>query len=194
MILTDLTRQCVPPTDHAHAKTSQREVLAAVVFLGLWPAVVLAQATGTAEAGNPTVFSAEWWTEMWGNVHDPWFLFGMAAQGLFFSRFMLQWIVSEKRGKSTIPVSFWYLSLAGGICIFVYAIHEAQPVFMLAQLLACVIYIRNLMLIYSYRNRRRRAGLPVKELDEPSTTVPENGAPANSANDEPAPTLTESRT
>src|SRR3990172_4969991 len=85
----------------------------------------------------------------------------MVAQAVFFLRFLVQWIVSERRGESVIPVAFWYLSLLGSGLIFVYAIRRADPVFMLAQLLACVIYVRNLMLIYGQRRRSRtRAGRP----------------------------------
>jgi len=66
---------------------------------------------------------------------------------------MVQWIVSERRGESVIPLAFWYLSLLGSILIFVYAIRKADPVFMLASVLQCVIYVRNLMLIYRRRGR-----------------------------------------
>jgi len=77
----------------------------------------------------------------------------MGAQGVFFLRFVWQWIVSERRKRSTIPIAFWYLSLAGAICTFIYACHQADLVFMLAQILASGIYVRNLMLIYAHRKR-----------------------------------------
>jgi len=131
----------------------------ALLILGMITDVVL-----TAEAEG----SAQWKNELWNNIVDPWFIFGMGAQGLFFLRFIIQWIVSEKRKRSTIPVVFWYISLAGAAATFVYAVHEAQPVFMLAQVLACIIYIRNLMLIYQRPRRIKRAGLPTTDLDEPS--------------------------
>jgi lipid-A-disaccharide synthase-like uncharacterized protein len=122
----------------------------------------------------PAESAGAWRDEFWRNVLDPWFIFGMGAQGLFFLRFIIQWVVSERRKRSTIPVAFWYISLAGGLTTFVYAVHEAQPVFMLGQLLACVIYVRNLMLINNRRARLRRAGLPsggvssTVEGDEPA--------------------------
>ncbi|UCD30710.1 MAG: lipid-A-disaccharide synthase N-terminal domain-containing protein [Planctomycetota bacterium] len=114
---------------------------------------------------GPTQIDGQWKDELWNNIYDPWFIFGMGAQGLFFLRFIIQWIVSEKKKRSTIPVIFWYLSLAGAAATFVYAVHEAQPVFILAQILACVIYIRNLMLIYQRDSSRKRAGLPAQEPD-----------------------------
>ncbi len=104
---------------------------------------------------------ATWSRAFWANVWNPWFVFGMVAQGVFFMRFVIQWIVSERRRESTIPVSFWYLSLIGALGTFVYAVGRADPVIMIAQLLACFIYIRNLMLIHNLARRRRLAGLPV---------------------------------
>lgn len=82
-----------------------------------------------------------------------WILFGFGGQFLFFLRFVVQWYVSEKHKRVVVPVVFWYISIAGSATIFVYAMHRRDIVFMTAQLLACVIYVRNLMLIY-----RRSAG------------------------------------
>lgn len=107
-----------------------------------------------------------WFQEFWGNLWDPWFMFGMAAQAIFFMRFVVQWIASERRKRSTIPIAFWYLSLVGGLATFIYACHEAQPVFMLGQLLACMIYVRNLMLIYGHAGRvGESGGRPIGELE-----------------------------
>lgn len=92
-------------------------------------------------------------------LRDPWVWFGFGAQGLFLMRFIWQWVVSEKRGRSTVPVAFWYFSLAGGLSLFVYATHNSDLVIMWGQLLACVIYVRNLMLIHRSAARRRAVGL-----------------------------------
>ncbi len=97
-------------------------------------------------------------------VRDPWLWFGFGAQGLFFARFLWQWIVSEKRGHSTIPIAFWYLSLAGGVGTFIYAWYRRELVFMAGQVVACAIYLRNLTLIYGQARRRRLAGLPRVKL------------------------------
>jgi lipid-A-disaccharide synthase-like uncharacterized protein len=91
--------------------------------------------------------------ELWASLRDPGFFFGMAAQFAFFLRFFVQWVISEKRRRSTMPIAFWYFSLAGGLMMFVYAVHRAEAVFMLGQLFACFIYLRNLMLIYGHRRR-----------------------------------------
>ena len=51
-------------------------------------------------------------------------IIGFTGQALFASRFIVQWIYSEKVGKSSIPVIFWYLSIFGGIGLLIYAISE----------------------------------------------------------------------
>ena len=75
-------------------------------------------------------------------------IIGFLGQGLFASRFIVQWIYSEKEGKSTIPVVFWYLSIMGGIGLLIYAISRKDPVIILGQSFGIFIYLRNLILIY----------------------------------------------
>ena len=76
-----------------------------------------------------------------------WILLGLAGQAAFFSRFLVQWIASERVGRSVVPVAFWYLSLVGSATLFVYAIHRREPIFLLGQTLGCFVYVRNLVLI-----------------------------------------------
>ena len=83
---------------------------------------------------------------------NPWVCFGFLAQFVFAMRFVLQLIASERRKRSYVPVAFWYLSLAGGIMLFTYALQLRDPVFVLGQGLGCFIYIRNLILIYRRRS------------------------------------------
>ena len=73
---------------------------------------------------------------------------GFIGQGLFASRFVVQWIYSEKQGKSSIPLSFWYLSIFGGIGLLIYALSRKDPVIITGQLFGILIYSRNLILIY----------------------------------------------
>ena len=94
---------------------------------------------------------------------DPWVFFGFAAQGCFMMRFVWQWLASERRGESHIPVIFWYFSLGGGTMLFIYAVHIIDPVIMLGQALGILIYLRNLRLIYRSKARDPRAGFPVAE-------------------------------
>jgi lipid-A-disaccharide synthase-like uncharacterized protein len=79
---------------------------------------------------------------------DPfWFALGLAGQAIFFSRFLVQWIASERAGKSYIPRIFWWLSLAGSMLLLGYAIHRKDAVFVLGQAFGWVVYARNLVLI-----------------------------------------------
>ena len=73
---------------------------------------------------------------------------GFVGQGLFASRFVVQWIYSEKKGESSIPVIFWYLSIFGGIGLLIYAIFRKDPVIITGQIFGILIYTRNLILIY----------------------------------------------
>ena len=72
---------------------------------------------------------------------------GLLGQALFSARFIVQWIASERRRASHVPVAFWYLSIAGGITLLGYAIYRADPVFILGQSTGVFIYARNLYLI-----------------------------------------------
>ena len=108
---------------------------------------------------------------------QPLVLFGFAAQFVFFLRFVVQWFESERRGRSHIPIAFWYLSLAGGVMILIYAILKRDLVFTCASILSLVIYIRNLMLIYRrgqrvHGRRQRRALLADGEQLEEVSPVP----------------------
>ncbi len=80
-----------------------------------------------------------------------WTLLGFLGQALFFGRFFFQWIVSERRGASVIPIGFWFFSLGGGSLLLAYAIHLRDPVFIVGQSGGLLIYIRNLMLIFRHR-------------------------------------------
>ena len=86
-----------------------------------------------------------------------WLLIGFAGQALFSARFLVQWLYSERMGRSVVPLAFWYLSLAGGSTLFVYALHIGDPVFILGQSVGSLIYSRNLYFIH--RERRRLTGI-----------------------------------
>ena len=81
-------------------------------------------------------------------------IIGFLGQGLFASRFIFQWIYSEKKGESAIPIIFWYLSIFGGIGLLVYAISRKDPVIIVGQLFGIFIYLRNLFLIYKKKNEK----------------------------------------
>ncbi len=82
---------------------------------------------------------------------NAWLVIGFTGQLIFGSRFLIQWIFSEMKGESHIPVIFWYLSLGGGMILLVYSIHIGDPVFIVGQLTGVIVYVRNLILIYRKR-------------------------------------------
>ncbi|HEU4686309.1 MAG TPA: lipid-A-disaccharide synthase N-terminal domain-containing protein [Nitrospira sp.] len=77
-----------------------------------------------------------------------WIAVGFLGQGLFFGRWLIQWIASERTAKSQVPIAFWYMSLVGGLITLAYAIYRRDPVFIAGQSIGAIVYIRNLMLIY----------------------------------------------
>jgi lipid-A-disaccharide synthase-like uncharacterized protein len=78
-----------------------------------------------------------------------WLAVGFVGQALFASRFLVQWIVSERRRESVIPIAFWYFSICGGLILFAYSLYRMDPVFILGQSFGIVVYSRNLYLIFS---------------------------------------------
>ncbi len=85
---------------------------------------------------------------------DFWLAFGILAQLLFTARFIVQWLASEKAGRSVMPLAFWFLSIAGGGMTLVYGLVRREPIIIMGQALAVVIYIRNIMLIFKERRTR----------------------------------------
>ncbi len=81
-----------------------------------------------------------------------WVAVGFLGQALFSARFLIQWIASERRRRSVIPVAFWYFSLGGGLVLLAYATWRRDPVFILGQATGAFIYARNLLFI---RRERR---------------------------------------
>ncbi len=81
-----------------------------------------------------------------------WLGIGFFGQSLFFSRWIIQWIASERKAESQMPIAFWYMSLIGGLIVLAYAIHRRDPVFIAGQSIGSFVYLRNLMLIYRKRS------------------------------------------
>ena len=90
---------------------------------------------------------------------DFWLVFGVVAQLLFAARFLVQWISSERAGKSVIPFAFWIFSMGGGLMTLVYGIVKREPVIILGQGLATIIYVRNIMLIFRSGETGQRKGM-----------------------------------
>lgn len=87
-----------------------------------------------------------------------WIVIGFIGQTIFASRFLIQWIVSERASKSIIPNIFWWISIVGSIILLSYAIHKEDPVFIVGQSCGFLIYARNLYLI----KRRNKKNDPSK--------------------------------
>lgn len=78
---------------------------------------------------------------------DWWVLLGFAAQALFTMRFVVQWIASERAGRSVVPMAFWFFSIGGGLMLLGYAIYRRDPVFIVGQAFGVFVYLRNLQFI-----------------------------------------------
>lgn len=76
-----------------------------------------------------------------------WLILGLGGQVVFFARFFVQWVASERRKRSVVPLAFWYLSIGGGLILLAYAIYRRDPVFIIGQSAGLLIYTRNLILI-----------------------------------------------
>ena len=78
---------------------------------------------------------------------DWWVLLGFVAQAFFTARFAVQWIASERAGRSIIPVAFWWCSIGGGLLLLVYALYRRDPVFIAGQAFGVFVYLRNLYFV-----------------------------------------------
>ncbi len=92
-----------------------------------------------------------------------WYTLGFAGQLLFTMRFIVQWLASEKAGRSVVPLAFWLFSIVGSSLLLIYAVYRQDPVFILGQSLGVFVYLRNLHLI-----RRERMQQAAKMVSPPS--------------------------
>lgn len=100
---------------------------------------------------------SEFLARLWDQAKEPIEIVGYTGQLVFFTRFVVQWIASERRKESVIPEAFWWISIAGGGITLLYAVFHDPPLppIILAQACANVIYVRNLVLVR--RTKRRLA-------------------------------------
>ena len=99
---------------------------------------------------------AEYFYDVFVTRFDFWLAFGVIAQVLFGLRFIVQWIASERAGRSVMPLTFWFFSMGGGVLTLIYGLARRDGVIIIGQALSIFIYIRNLMLIF--KEERERAG------------------------------------
>jgi lipid-A-disaccharide synthase-like uncharacterized protein len=88
---------------------------------------------------------------------DAWVVLGFVAQAFFTARFLVQWIASERVGKSVIPIAFWWCSIGGGLLLLVYALYRRDPVFIAGQAFGVFVYVRNLYFVL--RDRKTAAAV-----------------------------------
>lgn len=100
----------------------------------------------------------DWLRELLKELTKPWIIVGLVGQACFFGRFLIQWIASERRRQSVVPVAFWHFSLVGGIILLIYAIYRNDPVFIVGQATGLVVYSRNLYFIGRQRKGEPLAG------------------------------------
>ncbi len=74
-------------------------------------------------------------------------IIGYVAQILFAMRFVVQWIASERAGRSVVPTAFWVFSIGGGLMLLGYALYRKDPVFIIGQAFGVFVYIRNLQFV-----------------------------------------------
>lgn len=95
-----------------------------------------------------------------GSLNNLWLALGLIGQTIFSGRFLLQWIYSEYKKRSVIPMGFWYASIIGALLLLCYACYKKDPVFIVAQSSGLLIYLRNMQM------RRRDKKEPAAESSE----------------------------
>ncbi|QDU59527.1 lipid-A-disaccharide synthase [Planctomycetes bacterium Pan216] len=102
-----------------------------------------------------------------------WLTVGFGGQALFSARFLVQWLASERKGESVIPIAFWYLSLSGGASLLAYAIYRQDPVIITGQAFGVIVYVRNLVLIHrkQYEENELRVAHQEQPVDVNAETV-----------------------
>jgi lipid-A-disaccharide synthase-like uncharacterized protein len=117
-----------------------------------------------------------------------WLMVGFLGQAVFTARFLAQWIASEKRRDSVIPVIFWWLSVGGGMLLLVYAIHRRDPVITVGQSMGVFVYVRNLMLVAKRRRiADRESQLASLSQPEPSPIPRSHVSQARHPHSSPSP-------
>lgn len=113
------------------------------------PLVVITIALGLLVLTWLNVFQA---TQARGNTEATrtwfWIVVGVVGQGLFACRFVIQWLATEKKKESVIPVAFWYFSMAASLCMCASFVQLREWVFAVGVATTFPIYARNLWIIH----------------------------------------------
>ncbi|SNY93480.1 Uncharacterized N-terminal domain of lipid-A-disaccharide synthase [Cohaesibacter sp. ES.047] len=107
---------------------------------------------------------SNWLHTVFVQQFDVWLILGFLAQAMFTMRFVVQWIASERVGRSVVPVAFWFFSIGGGALLFIYALKRGDPVFIVGQGAGLFIYLRNVRLIYKeHKSNKLMENSPVEK-------------------------------
>lgn len=88
---------------------------------------------------------------------NEWKVVGWVGNAVFFSRFFVQWVATEKRKQVVIPISFWWLSLIGSVLLLVYGIFYLEDsVVIFAYAFTWIPYIRNIVIHYRTKAAQQR--------------------------------------
>ena len=98
-----------------------------------------------------------------------WLGIGFFGQGMFFMRWLVQWLASERHNESRMPIAFWYMSLGGGMITLAYAMYRKDPVFIAGQSVGAFVYLRNLILVH--RSARAQQSPPPPPTPQQGPTV-----------------------
>jgi lipid-A-disaccharide synthase-like uncharacterized protein len=110
------------------------------IFIYIFPLLILLYGYNNGIYDRQKLFHNE-------NIPSWLFILGIVSQILFTFRFIYQWLYSEKRKESHLPLGFWMISLSGSFLILVYAIFREDPVLFAGQLTGFIVYFRNIVII-----------------------------------------------
>lgn len=113
------------------------------IFLYLFPTIILIYGYNNNILDKAILFNKE-------HIAPLLMTLGIVSQVLFTLRFVYQWVYSERRKESMLPMGFWLLSFIGSFLIFIYAIFRRDPVLFLAHLSGMVAYSRNIFILKKY--------------------------------------------
>jgi lipid-A-disaccharide synthase-like uncharacterized protein len=103
------------------------------------------------------------WNNLIKNKDIPIYLliWGSAGQVTFSFRFIYQWITSESRKDSVLPLGFWIISSIGSLMILVYAILRLDPVLFISHSTGIFMYIRNILIYKGKESLFSKLNIPV---------------------------------
>lgn len=129
------------------------EFLAAYIFYSLVSGHPLMASLAMVPDGFMPLQDVDWF----------WKIVGFAGLGTFQARWIVQWIHSERRGESQVPIAFWWLSLAGALIELAYFLRQRDPVGIAGYVISGVPYTRNLVLVYRKRRMEQATSVTPAE-------------------------------